>query len=316
MTGGAGFIGAHLVTHLVRQGHQVRTLDNLFRGSRDNYQGLEKEIETIEGDIREPSVSERAVQGMDVVYHLAFINGTEYFYTKPDLVLDVGVRGTMNIIDACKKKGIGTFVYASSSEVYQTAPVIPTPETVPAMIPDVHNPRYSYGGAKLIGELLTLHSLPNSACGKRIIFRPHNIYGPAMGLKHVIPELMVKLKTASHDFTKKSVELPIQGDGKETRAFCYVEDAVNAIVISQEKGSDKEIYHVGTNEEVAIRDMILLMGQTLGLDIRLIPGELREGGTLRRCPDISKLQSLGYNPKTNLKDGLSKTVAWYKQNLK
>src|SRR5215218_821288 len=136
-----------------------------------------------------------AVRGIDEVHHLAFVNGTEFFYSAPELVLDVGVKGMINVIDACRAAGVGRLVLASSSEVYQTPPRVPTDETVPLVVPDPANPRYSYGGGKIISELMAINY------GRRhfdrvLIFRPHNVYGPDMGFEHVIPQFVLRLKRA------------------------------------------------------------------------------------------------------------------------
>src|SRR6186997_3089522 len=157
VTGGSGFVGSGLVKALVRAGHSVRVLDDNSRGSPRRLAEVAKDIEFVAGDIRDAAQVEKATQDMDEVHHLAFVNGTEFFYSQPDLVLDVGVRGMVNVIDACRKHGIGTLVLASSSEVYQTPPKVPTDETAPLAIPDPLNPRYSYGGGKLISELMAIN---------------------------------------------------------------------------------------------------------------------------------------------------------------
>ena len=133
---------------------------------------------------------------MDEVHHLAFVNGTEFFYSQPDLVLDVGVRGMVNVIDSCRKHNIGTLMLASSSEVYQTPPKVPTDETAPLAIPDPLNPRYSYGGGKLISELMAIN-YGRKYFNRVLIFRPHNIYGPDMGWEHVVPQLALRLNAAA-----------------------------------------------------------------------------------------------------------------------
>lgn len=134
VTGGSGFIGSGLVKALVRAGHKVRVLDDNSRGAPRRLADVEKDIEFIAGDIRDPAAVGRAANGMDEVHHLAFVNGTEFFYTQPDLVLDVGVRGMINVIDACRKNNVGNLILASSSEVYQSPPKIPTDETVPLTV--------------------------------------------------------------------------------------------------------------------------------------------------------------------------------------
>ena len=134
-----------------------------------------------------------AIRGADCVCHLAYINGTEFFYSKPDLVLEVAVKGMVNVLDACVEHGVREFILASSSEVYQTPPLIPTPETVPLSVPDVLNPRYSYGGGKIISELLLIN-YGRKFFDRAMIFRPHNVYGPDMGTEHVIPQFITRME--------------------------------------------------------------------------------------------------------------------------
>ena len=187
VTGGTGFLGAGLVKKLLKEGHQVSVLDNDSRGRKSR---LDKELSNIEvviGDIRDPRTVEKAIKGCQSVIHMAYINGTEFFYSKPELVLEVGVRGMLNVLDACKSQKVGDLVLISSSEVYQTPPVIPTPEDVPLVIPDIHNPRYSYGGGKIISELLAIN-YGRKDFERVVTVRPHNVFGPDMGWEHVIPQ--------------------------------------------------------------------------------------------------------------------------------
>ena len=135
VTGGTGFIGSALVKALLKGGARVRSLDNDSRGARRRLREVASEVELHVGDIRDAQAVSRAAAGVDCVCHLAYVNGTEYFYSKPDLVLDVALRGMINVIDACREHGIGDLVLASSSEVYQSAPTIPTDETVLSQSP-------------------------------------------------------------------------------------------------------------------------------------------------------------------------------------
>ena len=251
VTGGTGFIGAALVRKLVELEHSVTVFDNNHRGNIDSLLPVQDMITIVQGDIRNYKDVQAAVKGNDIVYHLAFINGTEFFYKYPDLVLDVGIRGHLNVMDACQEFGVNKFIYASSSEVYQTPPKIPTPEDVPACIPDVKNPRYSYGGVKLIGELLSLHYMQNYDF-ERVIFRPHNIYGPAMGFEHVIPHLIKKIIYATNGLRSKKGQIRIQGTGDETRAFCYIEDAIDGIVLLIDRSDNNQIYNIGIDVETNI----------------------------------------------------------------
>src|ERR1019366_5417223 len=219
--------------------------------------------------IRDAAAVDAAAQGTDEVHHLAFVNGTEFFYSAPDLVLDVGVRGMTNVIDACRKHGIGRLVLASSSEVYQTPPHIPTDESAPLVVPDPQNPRYSYGGGKLISELMAIN-FGRKYFERVLIFRPHNVYGPDMGFEHVIPQLALRLHETNQRQPSGKLRFEIQGTGKETRSFCYIDDLVAGVMVMREKGEHLGIYHVGTMEEVAIADLAQRIAAHAGRDIEIV----------------------------------------------
>lgn len=313
VTGGSGFIGSGLVKALVRAGEKVRVLDDNSRGRPRRLADVEKDIEFIAGDIRDAAAVDSAAKGMDEVHHLAFVNGTEFFYSAPELVLDVGVRGMINVIDACRKHAIGNLVLASSSEVYQTPPHIPTAEDAPLMVPDVLNPRYSYGAGKLISEVMAIN-FGRKFFDRVLIFRPHNVYGPDMGFEHVIPQFALRLKKLADAQAQGKLRFEIQGTGEETRSFCFVDDLVAGVMVMRDKGKHLGIYHVGTTEEVAIGDLARRIAAQAGRDIDLVAGKLQAGGTMRRCPDISKLAKLGYKPRVPLAEGLKATVDWYWRN--
>jgi nucleoside-diphosphate-sugar epimerase len=313
VTGGAGFIGSGLVRALVAAGHRVRVLDDNSRGSPRRLSGVGKDIEFIAGDIRDAEAVAKSAQGMDEVHHLAFVNGTEFFYTMPELVLDVGVRGMLNVIDACRKHNVGTLVLASSSEVYQTPPRVPTAEDAPLSIPDPLNPRYSYGGGKLISELMAIN-YGRKFFERVLIFRPHNIYGPDMGWEHVIPQFALRLHRLGQERKSGKLRFDIQGTGEETRSFCFIDDLVAGVMILREKGTHLGIYHVGAMEEVSIADLAKRVAKAAGREIEIVCGPLAAGGTARRCPDISKLEKLGYKPRVALDAGLRTTLDWYWTN--
>jgi len=314
VTGGSGFIGSALVKALVVAGNRVRVLDDNSRGSPRRLTEIEKEIEFIAGDIRDAAAVQDAARDMDEVHHLAFVNGTEFFYSMPELVLDVGVRGMLNVIDACRKANVGTLMLASSSEVYQTPPRVPTAEDAPLSIPDPLNPRYSYGGGKLISELMAIN-YGRKFFERVLIFRPHNVYGPDMGFEHVIPQFALRLHKLAQARTSGKLRFEIQGSGSETRSFCYIDDLVAGVLAMRDKGEHLGIYHVGTMDEVSIADLARLVAKAARREIELVPGPAAAGGTPRRCPDISKLARLGYKPSVPLDAGLKTTLDWYWRNI-
>ena len=309
VTGGTGFIGAALVRALVSRGDRVRALDNGSRGAVRRLGDAGSGVELINGDIRDSAAVTGAMQGIERVVHLAYVNGTEHFYQRPELVLEVAVKGIVNVIDACVSRGVGELVLASSSEVYQSPPRVPTDETAPLSVPDPHNPRYSYGGGKIISELMALnygrHHIP-----RVLVFRPHNVYGPDMGWEHVIPQLALRVRKLARA-SAGPVDLPIQGTGKETRAFVHIDDLVKGVLRVLDAGEHLGIYHVGSAEEVTIADLARRIGLCFSREVRVVSGDLREGSTVRRCPDISKLRALGYEPQVPLSAGLPPTVRWY-----
>jgi nucleoside-diphosphate-sugar epimerase len=310
ITGGTGFIGSAFVIDLVKDNHSVRVLDDNSRGDVHRLEEVENDIEFVNGDIRSYDDVMRACKGIDSVFHFAYINGTEFFYTKPELVLDVAVKGIVNVLDACIEHGIKEFFLASSSEVYQTPPVTPTDETCPLIVPDPMNPRFSYGGGKIISELMTIN-YGRKHFDRVIIFRPHNVYGPDMGWEHVIPQFIVRMKEICESTNSKDIEFPIQGSGWETRAFIFISDFIDGLRLLMEKGEHLNIYHIGNDEEVSVQSVAVEIGNFFEKNINIVSGESTEGSTSRRCPDISKLKKLGFIPEVNLKEGLPIAARWY-----
>lgn len=313
VTGGSGFIGAALVAELVRSGAKVRVFDDNSRGALRRLAAVADDIEFVAGDVRDPAAVDASVRGVDEVYHLAFVNGTQFFYSDPDLVLDVGVKGMVNVIDACRHHGIGTLVLASSSEVYQTPPNVPTDESAPLVVPDPQNPRYSYGAGKIISEIMAIN-FGRKYFDRVLIFRPHNVYGPDMGFEHVIPQFAIRMKAATAQHPSGVIPFSIQGNGSETRSFCHVDDLVRGVLTMRAHGQHLGIYHVGTTEEIAIADLARRVAAEAGRELELVPSSVLPGSTPRRCPDIGKLARLGYRPQVLLDEGLPSTVRWYWEN--
>jgi UDP-glucose 4-epimerase len=314
VTGGGGFIGSYLVKRLVNEGWDVAVVDTMVRGDASRLDDVADHVELFSCDVRDEDSLARAFRGTDVVMHLAAINGTENFYKHPELVLDVGIRGALAVVNAGRSAGVPDLIVASSAEVYQTPTIVPTPETIPLMLPDSHNPRYSYGGSKIATELICFNYAQTHYRSVQV-FRPHNVYGPNMGRKHVIPQFILRAAAEYNTAQGSAVPFPVQGDGSQTRAFCFVEDIVEGILTMYAHGGHREIYHVGNDEQVTIRDLAVRVGKLVGVELDIRPGDAPEGGTPQRCPDITKVRALGYQPAVGLDEGLERTVAWYLDNL-
>ncbi len=313
VTGGLGFLGASLVRELIKDGAKVRILDNVSRGALRRLGDVKSETEIINGDIRDPSIVSQAISGVDSVFHLAYVNGTEYFYEHPEYVLDVGVKGMVNVLDSCIRHEVGELILASSSEVYQTPAAIPTDESIPLLVPDPLNPRYSYGGGKIISELMALN-YGRKYFEKVLIFRPHNVFGPDMGWEHVIPQFVSRLWELKEKAKSNEISFPIQGTGEETRSFVYIDDFTTGLMQVLKQGEHLGIYNIGVMDEVKISSIAHRIGNCMGLNIKIVPGPQAVGGTPRRCPDTSKLHALGFRPSFSLDDSLPHTVQWYIDN--
>jgi len=313
ITGGTGFIGSALVRRLVHDGHIVRVLDNNSRGSIDRLSDVIGDFEFIKADIRDADAVNRAANGIETMMHLAYVNGTEFFYSKPELVLDIAIRGMLNVIDACRANGIRDMVLASSSEAYQTPPLIPTPEDVPLIIPDLMNPRYSYGGGKIACELMAIN-YGRTSFDRMSIFRPHNVYGPNMGWEHVLPQFVVRALGVIADTANGPVDFAIQGDGSQTRAFVHIDDFTSGVLHVLDHGQHLNVYNIGNPEEITVRQVVEEVFNLLGRKPNIIEGPLTSGSTQRRCPNIEKLKALGYFPTIPFTKGLPDLVGWYVAN--
>ncbi len=312
ITGGSGFIGSAIVKNLINAGHQITVLDNNSRGSKEKIGDFFlNKIKFIEGDIRDPK-SFSDLEDFDSIIHLAYVNGTKYFYEMPYDILDIAIRGMINVLDAIKKFNVPQLILASSSEVYQSANIIPTPEDIPLTVPDIKNPRYSYGGGKIACELLAINYARQYNLDIRI-FRPHNVYGPNMGFEHVIPEICKKIFDAQ---TKNLNQIKIQGDGLDTRAFIYIDDFVEGVDIILDKGSPNEIYHIGSTQEITIRELFDKFINFSNGTFELVSEPRPLGSTNRRCPDTKKLNDLGFKTATSLDVGLKSTYEWYIKKFK
>ena len=302
ITGGSGFIGSAITKHLVKEKNKVIVFDNNSRGKLRRLKEVKNKIKFVKGDIRNKKKLLSVKGKVDTVIHLAYVNGTKFFYKKPYEILDIAVNGLINVLDFCKKKKVKNFYLASSSEVYQNPLKIPTDEEEMLKIPDIHNPRYSYGGGKIISELYGIH-FAKKFLKKFIIFRPHNVYGKDMGNEHVIPEFINRFKKLRN---KKN--FLIYGTGQEVRSFIHIDDFVSGFDRVFKKGKNQEIYNIGTNEKIRISKLAKLIGKILGKSIKFKKTKILKGSPSVRCPNIKKIKKLGFRQNIRLKDGITKIL--------
>ena len=310
ITGGTGFIGAHLAKLCATEGHQTHICDNNHRGRSDEFISdmvENQDVVFINLDLTNRSEVVKLDRDYDVVFHLAAINGTENFYTIPYTVMQVAIQSTANLLDHFMDTKV-KFVFSSSSEAYAGSikmddSLVPTSETVPCTIEDVLNERFSYGGSKLACEIM-INSFHKQYGLDYQIIRYHNIYGPRMGTKHVMPQFIKRAKDKQNPF---SIFGAIQ-----TRAFCYVEDAVRS-TLDLGLSTNQGIFHIGNEkEEIDILSVAKIINEWYENDIEYLIEEAPQGSVNRRCPDTRKIrEALGYSAKVNLKDGLHKTIEWY-----
>lgn len=320
ITGGAGFIGFHLATKLSsNSSNTVVIADNFQRGRKDKELDSllkRKNVKLAVIDVTNASDFAKLGSGYDWVFHFAAINGTSNFYRIPDKVLKVGAVGTINILEwFAEKNKKGKIMLASSSEAYAGLAAIlggkfpiPTPEDVPLVVEDPSNVRWSYGASKILGEV-AMHSYAKARGFSRFtIIRYHNIYGPRMGNEHVIPQFISRALNKEDPFT-------IHG-GEPTRAFCYVDDAVDAtILVIQSEETNGRTVHIGRSDsEIKIKDLAKELFSITGFNPKVKLEKAPEGSAARRCPDVSTLSRLGFRPTTPLKEGLRRTYEWYKNN--
>ncbi|GHV60292.1 nucleoside-diphosphate sugar epimerase [Campylobacterota bacterium] len=316
VTGGAGFIGFHLAKHLHKLGYVVTVIDDFSRGRKDI--DLEEflakpNVKIVSADMTKTDFFTKLENRYDEIYHLAAVNGTKNFYDCPEKVLKVNILALMNLLEWIDPTNCGKFLFTSSSEAYagtitefgNSHDYIPTKEDIPLTINDVFNPRFSYGGSKLIGEILTINYMRSKQVPFSVI-RYHNIYGPRMGFDHVIPEFCKRIYEKTDPF-------PIFG-GDETRAFCYVLDGVEATVaVMNSDKTNSQIVHIGNSkEEIKISDMASLLLEINNYNVNIDIKNAPEGSVKRRCPNTDKLFALtGASARITLVEGLKLTNDWY-----
>jgi UDP-glucose 4-epimerase len=291
ITGGAGFIGSHLVRALVRAGYGVRVFDNLSTGSLDNIGDLLDAIEFVRGDVRDYGTVESAVRGIDAVVHLAALIDVAESIEKPDLYFDVNVRGTYNVVKA--SRSAGTFVFASSSAVYGEPIRVPIPEDHPLM------PKSPYAASKISGEAF-VQAFANQYGFRPVILRLFNVYGLKQSRAYagVIIEFIRRVSRGEPPV--------IFGDGEQTRDFIHVSDVVEAIMLSLRNEGARGVFNIGSSEGVTINRLANLILKLMGReDLKPIYAPPRPGDIRYSIADITRARKeLGFKPKVGLEVGI------------
>lgn len=316
ITGGAGFIGLHLAARLAGRGLAVDILDNFARGVRDAALAelaSRQNVRVLDLDLLDPSILHALDQDYGRIFHLGAIIGVRHVLERPYAVLRDNATMTMAALEiASRQRALGRLVFASTSEVYAGTLrlfdlPIPTPENSPLALTPLAEPRTSYMLSKLHGEAMVLHS--GVPCA---IVRPHNVYGPRMGMSHVIPELLQR----AHD-TPDGGELTVYSVS-HTRTFCYVEDAAAMLeAIATSPDAAGQTFNLGVQApEISMGQLAALVCETVGKRLTIAPMPATPGSPARRAPETSLLQAAcGAMPLTPLEQGLRRTYRWYREHV-
>lgn len=291
VTGGAGFIGSHLVELLIQEGHEVWVLDNFSSGTLDNLQSVAGRYQLIAADVRDPHV-QSYVKGIDVIFHLAGIADVQRSVLHPRDYYDVNVTGTVNIMEAVKENPGCKVVYAASASCYGNPHQLPTPPHEPT------DPLYPYALTKYLGEQVVLHwarvfSIPVTS------LRLFNVYGPRLRAEGAYPSVLsVFLRQR-----KQQQPLTIVGDGKQTRDFVHVEDVAKAFLMAAQAQNRHGVYNVGSG----IEHSILELASYFEWHTQHLPP--RQGEPHRSCACIRATQQyLGWNPTISLESGVKRLL--------
>ena len=300
VTGGAGFIGSHLVEQLVAIGVAVTVVDNLSTGRRENLSHVSDQVDLWESDIRQiPWERVLSEKKCDVIFHLAANAYVPPSVERPAWDYQINLEGTFRLLEALRKiKWLGVLIYASSAAVYGNPVRMPIHEDDPTV------PISPYGVAKLAAERYV--AVYSQLYGLRAAsLRLFSVYGPRQR-KQVVYDLIEKL-------SQNSSELSIYGDGTQVRDFNYVEDAVRGAMLVAEHGPlQGEVYNVASGREYSIRELAETLCRILDVQPRFVySGSVRPGDPEKWSVDISRLAALGYRPQMPLEEGLRRTVEWY-----
>lgn len=316
ITGGAGFIGYHLAKKLANDDYNVTILDNFQRGVKDEFLinlNQKNNVKIINVDLcNEINIKEIGLD-YDLIFHFAAIIGVQNVLKVPYEVLTKNIVMLINMINFAKhQKALRRFVFTSTSEVYSGTlkyfgMKIPTPEYTPLTVNDLKHPRTSYMLSKIYGEAILRQSkIPFT------IVRPHNIYGPRMGMSHVIPELLNKARKLNDGENLEVFSV------NHKRTFCYIDDAINMIkLLSESDGAINEEFNVGNEyPEITIKELAENIINIVGKKLIITPLEDTVNSPKRRCPDMKKTTDcINYKGKISLQEGVKKTYEWYKKNI-
>lgn len=316
ITGGAGFIGFHLARVLLSRGVKVDLLDNFGRAVRDaDLDALSGHAQAriIECDLMDPSVPDTLDRDYDVMFHFAAIIGVAHVLQRPYEVLTHNVQLLANAIAAARRQSaLGRLVFASTSEVYagtlsSYGMEVPTPEDTPLVASELAQARSSYMLSKIYGEAMCQHAgIPFT------IVRPHNAYGPRMGMSHVVPELL-KRAYESADGARLGVY-----SASHKRTFCYIDDAVEMLLrIVETPAAEGATLNLGsTDSEVTIAEVAQAVIEVVGRKLAIDPMPDTPGSPARRAPDMRRAQDmLGYKSTVRLREGIERTFEWYRLKI-
>jgi UDP-glucose 4-epimerase len=303
VTGGAGFIGSHLVDHLVDRGDEVVVLDNLVSGRVEN---VNARAELVEGDIVDAELVAKLVDGCETVFHQAALGSVARSVARPRDTDHVNVHGTLTVLEAAQQAGVRRVVMASSSSVYGGAAQVPTPENVPLV------PRSPYAVSKFADEhyarvFWELHGL------ETVCLRYFNVFGPRQ--RHDSPYAAV-IPLFSDALTSGEPPL-VHGDGLQSRDFTFVTDAVQANVRAAAAPADQcagRVFNVARGDPHTLLDLLQTMADLTGVTATPRHTEPRAGDIRHSHADIAEARTqLGYEPSVSFRDGLAATLAWFRE---
>jgi len=302
VTGGAGFIGSHLCEELARRGERVRVVDSLITGRRANLAHLPG-VDFIEGDLADPAVAERAVQGVDFVLHQAAIPSVPRSVTDPITSNRANIDATLNVLVAARDAGVKRLVYAGSSSAYGDTPTLPKHEEMPT------NPLSPYALQKLVGEqylamFTKLYGLDT------VTIRYFNVFGPRQDPGSPYSGVISLFISALVDGRRPI----IYGDGGQTRDFTYVANVVDGVLRAcHAPGIGGRMMNVATGGRISLNELLSTLCDLLGVKATAEYREARAGDVRDSQADIGLAKKLtGYTPTVDLRDGLEKTLAWYR----